>query len=113
MKGAAGTGPNAVPAPRDPAPQVRLPCCDDHEGASPNPFVDGGLPTEATVAQVLVSENTDHYCSIDRHRFTPARASRSFDAGGLREQAAFHLRPLDERLLGERRQRPRHTDWRV
>ena len=57
--------------------------CRACEGAvvqapAPARLIEGGLPTEATVAHVLVSKNTQiTFRSIDRPRFTPGRGSTS------------------------------------
>lgn len=71
-------------------------------------LIEGGLPTEATVAQVLVSKYPDHL-PLYRQAQIYARQGIELDRSTLADwvgQAAFHLRPLHERLLGKLRQRP-------
>ncbi|MDA9421809.1 hypothetical protein XH97_06770 [Bradyrhizobium sp. CCBAU 53380] len=72
-------------------------------------MTEGGLPTEATVAQVLVSKYADHL-PLYRQAQIYARQGIELDRSTLADwvgQAAFHLRPLHERLLGKLRQRPK------
>jgi transposase len=70
-------------------------------------LIEGGLPTEATIAQVLVSKYADHL-PLYRQAQIYARQGIDLDRSTLADwvgQAAWHLRPLHERLLGKLRQR--------
>src|SRR6476659_5123187 len=70
-------------------------------------LIEGGLPTEATIAQVLVSKYADHL-PLYRQAQIYARQGIDLDRSTLADwvgQAAWHLRPLLERLLGKLRQR--------
>src|ERR1700704_818532 len=70
-------------------------------------LIEGGLPTEATVAQVLVSKYADHL-PLYRQAQIYARQGINLDRSTLADwggHAAWHLRPLHERLLGKLRQR--------
>ena len=61
----------------------------------------GGLPTEATVAHVLVSKYADHlplYRQAQIYERQGPRLDRSTLADWV-ERAAFHLRPVRERIL--------------
>jgi transposase len=69
----------------------------------------GGLPTEAIVAQVLVSKYADHLL-LDRQAQIYARQGIALDRSTLADwvgHAAWHLRPLHERLLMRLKQLPR------
>lgn len=82
-------------------PKMRLPCSRGrrHAGAGPDP--EGGLPTEATVAQVLESKYADHP-PLDRQAQIYARQGIVLDRSTLADwvgHAVFLLRPLHERLL--------------
>ena len=69
--------------------------------------IEGGLPTEATIAQVLVSEYADHLPPY-RQAQIYARQGIDLDRSTLADwvgRAAWHLRPRHERLLGKLRQR--------
>jgi len=87
---------------------VRRPkyACRACEGAvvqSPAParLIEGGLPTEATVAQVLVSKYADHL-PLYRQAQIYARQGIALDRSTLADwvgRAAWHLRPVHERLL--------------
>src|SRR6478752_4729875 len=79
------------------------------QAAAPARLIDGGLPTEGTVAQVLVSKYADHL-PLYRQAQIYARQGIELDRSTLADwvgQAAFHLRPLHERLLGRLKQRPK------
>jgi transposase len=68
---------------------------------APARLIEGGLPTEATVAQVLVSKYADHL-PLYRQAQIYARQGIHLDRSTLADwvgHAAFHLRPLHERLL--------------
>jgi transposase len=92
-------------------PKYACRACEDGIMQAPAParLIEGGLPTEATVAQVLVSKYADHL-PLYRQAQIYARQSIELDRSTLADwvgQAAFHLRPLHERLLGKLRQRPK------
>jgi len=79
------------------------------QAPAPPRLIEGGLPTEATVAQVLVSKYADHL-PLYRQAQIYARQGIELDRSTLADwvgQAAFHRRPLHERLLGKLRQRPK------
>jgi transposase len=68
--------------------------------AAPSRLIEGRLPTEATVAQVLVSKYADHLPLYRRLRFTPGRTSTStVRPGRLGWPAAFILQPVHERRM--------------
>src|SRR5665811_1043591 len=72
-------------------------------------LIEGGLPTEATVAQVLVSKYADHL-PLYRQAQIYARQGINLDRSTLADwvgHAAWHLRPLHERLLMRLRELPR------
>ena len=92
-------------------PKYACRACEDGVIQAPAParLIEGGLPTEATVAQVLVSKYADHL-PLYRQAQIYARQGIELDRSTLADwvgQAAFHLRPLHERLLGKLRQRPK------
>jgi len=65
-------------------------------------LIEGGLPTEATVAQVLISKYADHL-PLYRQSQIYARQAIILDRSTLADwvgRAAWHLRPVHERLLG-------------
>lgn len=71
------------------------------QAAAPARLIEGGLPTEATVAQVLVSKYADHL-PLYRQTQIYARQAVNLDRSTLADwvgHAAWHLRPLQERLL--------------
>src|ERR1700754_3059725 len=71
------------------------------QAPAPSRLIEGGLPTEATVAQVLVSKYADHL-PLYRQAQIYARQGITLDRSTLADwvgHAAFHLRPLHERLL--------------
>ncbi|NVL89319.1 transposase, partial [Escherichia coli] len=71
------------------------------QAVAPARLIEGGLPTEATVAQVLVSKYADHL-PLYRQAQIYARQGIALDRSTLADwvgHAAFHLRPLHERLL--------------
>src|SRR6266404_3210435 len=83
--------------------------CEDGVTQAPAParLIEGGLPTEATVAQVLVSKYADHL-PLYRQAQIYARQGIDLDRSTLADwvgHAAWHLRPLHERLLVKLRQR--------
>jgi hypothetical protein len=67
------------------------------------------MPTEATIAQVLVSKYADHL-PLYRQAQIYARQGIDLDRSTLADwvgQAAWHLRPLQERLLARLKERSR------
>jgi hypothetical protein len=71
------------------------------QAPAPARLIEGGLPTEATVAQVLVSKYADHL-PLYRQTQIYAREGINLDRSTLADwvgQAAWHLRPLHARLL--------------
>lgn len=71
------------------------------QAAAPARLIEGGLPIEATVAQVLVSKYVDHL-PLYRQAQIYARQGITFDRSALADwvgRAAFLLRPVQERLL--------------
>jgi transposase len=79
--------------------------CDDGVVQAPAParVIEGGLPTDALVAQVLVSKYADHL-PLYRQAQIYARQGISLDRSTLADwvgRAAWHLRPVHERLLAQ------------
>ncbi|WP_395683118.1 IS66 family transposase [Inquilinus sp.] len=77
--------------------------CEDVVVQAPAParLIEGGLPTEATVAQVLVSKYADHL-PLYRQAQIYARQGIALDRSTLADwvgRAAFLLRPVHGRLL--------------
>jgi len=77
--------------------------CEDVVVQAPAParLIEGGLPTEATVAQVLVSKYADHL-PLYRQAQIYARQGVNLDRSTLADwvgRAAFLLRPIHDRLL--------------
>lgn len=71
------------------------------QASAPARLIEGGLPTEATVAQVLVSKYADHM-PLYRQAQAYGRQGISLDRSTLADwvgRAAWLLRPLHERLL--------------
>src|SRR5690349_6485871 len=71
------------------------------QAAAPGRLIEGGLPTEATVAQVLVSKYADHL-PLYRQAQIYSRQGLDLDRSTLADwvgRAAFLLRPVHERLL--------------
>ena len=71
------------------------------QAPAPARLIEGGLPTEATVAQVLVSKYADHL-PLYRQAQIYARQGVNLDRSTLADwvgHAAFMLRPVHERLL--------------
>lgn len=84
-------------------PKYACRACEDGvlQAEAPARLIEGGLPTEATVAQVLVSKYADHL-PLYRQAQIYARQGIHLDRSTLADwvgHAAFHLRPLHERLL--------------
>ena len=77
--------------------------CEDGVVQAPAParLIEGGMPTEATIAQVLVSKYADHL-PLYRQAQIYARQGVDLDRSTLADwvgHATWHLRPLHERLL--------------
>ena len=71
------------------------------QALAPARLIEGGLPTEATVAQMLVSKFADHL-PLYRQAQIYARQGVALDRSTLADwvgRAAFLLRPVHERLL--------------
>ena len=71
------------------------------QAPAPARLIEGGMPTEATIAQVLVSKYADHL-PLYRQAQIYARQGIDLDRSTLADwvgHAAWHLRPLHERLL--------------
>ena len=71
------------------------------QASAPSRLIEGGLPTEATVAHVLVSKYADHL-PLYRQAQIYGRQGINLDRSTLADwvgRAAWHLRPLHERLL--------------
>jgi transposase len=90
-------------------PKYACRTCEDGIMQAPAParLIEGGLPTEATIAQVLVSKYADHL-PLYRQAQIYARQGIDLDRSTLADwvgHAAWHLRPLHERLLVKLRQR--------
>jgi transposase len=86
-----------------PPAQICLPGLRELVVQAPAParLIEGGLPTEATVAQVLVSKYADHL-PLYRQAQIYARQGINLDRSTLADwvgRAAFLLRPVHERLL--------------
>src|ERR1700692_2917810 len=92
-------------------PKYACRACEEVVVQAPAParLIEGGLPTEATVAQVLVSKYADHL-PLYRQAQIYARQGITLDRSTLADwvgHAAWHLRPLHERLLMRLRELPR------
>lgn len=71
------------------------------QASAPARLIEGGLPTEATVAHVLVSKYADHL-PLYRQAQIYARQGVNLDRSTLADwvgRGAWHLRPVHERLL--------------
>src|SRR5271168_2362 len=84
-------------------PKYACRACEDVvvQAPVPNRLIEGGIPTEATVAQVLVSKYADHL-PLYRQAQIYARQGVNLDRSTLADwvgRAAFLLRPVHERLL--------------
>ena len=91
-------------------PKYACRACEDVVVQAPAParLIEGGLPTEATVAQVLVSKYADHL-PLYRQAQIYARQGITLDRSTLADwvgRAAWLLRPVQERLLMRSRVRP-------
>ncbi|MGD0188090.1 MAG: IS66 family transposase [Roseiarcus sp.] len=88
-------------------PKYACRACEDVVVQAPAPMrlIEGGLPTEATVAHVLVSKYADHlplYRQAQIYERQGLRLDRSTLADWV-GRAAFHLRPVRERILADLR----------
>jgi transposase len=84
-------------------PRYACRSCEDVVVQAPAParLIEGGLPTDGTVAQVLVSKYADHL-PLYRQAQILARQGVMLDRSTLSDwvgRAAFLLRPIHERLL--------------
>jgi transposase len=84
-------------------PKYACRTCEDLVVQAPAParLIEGGLPTDATVAQVLVSKYADHL-PLYRQSQIYARQGVTLDRSTLADwvgRAAFLLRPVHQRLL--------------
>jgi len=71
------------------------------QAPAPSRLIEGGLPTEALVAHVVVAKYADH-CPLYRQAQIYARQGIALDRSTLADwvgRAAWYLRPLHERLL--------------
>jgi transposase len=93
-------------------PKYACRSCEDGVLQAPAParLIEGGMPTEATIAQVLVSKYADHLPLYRQAQIYARQGGIDLDRSTLADwvgHAAWHLRPLHERLLVKVRQRPR------
>ena len=84
-------------------PKYACRACEEGVAQAPAParLIEGGLPTEAIVAHVLVSKYADHL-PLYRQAQIYARQGIDLDRSTLADwvgRAAWHLRPVHERLL--------------
>jgi transposase len=84
-------------------PKYACRACEDVVVQAPAParLIEGGIPTEATVAQLLVSKYADHL-PLYRQAQIYARQGVTLDRSTLADwvgRAAFLLRPVQERLF--------------
>jgi transposase len=88
-------------------PKYACRACEDVVVQAPAPprLIEGGLPTEATVAHVLVAKYADHlplYRQAQIYERQGLRLDRSTLADWV-GRAAFHLRPIRKRILAHLR----------
>ncbi len=86
-------------------PKYACRTCQDVVVQAPAParLIEGGLPTEATVTQVLISKYADHL-PLYRQAQIYARQGIALDRSTLADwvgRAAFLLRPIHQRLLDQ------------
>lgn len=84
-------------------PKYACRACEEGVVQAPAPMrlIEGGLPTEATIAHVLVSKYADHL-PLYRQAQIYARQGINLDRSTLADwvgRAAWHLRPVHARLL--------------
>ena len=92
-------------------PKYACRACEDGVVQAPAParLIEGGLPTDGTVAQVLVSKYADHL-PLYRQAQIYARQGLTLDRSTLADwvgRAAFHVRPVHERLLAKLKASPK------
>lgn len=92
-------------------PKYACRACEDVvvQAQAPARLIEGGMPTEATVAQVLVSKYADHL-PLYRQAQIYARQGIRLDRSTLADwvgRAAWHLRPVHERLLDKLKASPK------
>ncbi len=92
-------------------PKYACRACQEGVVQAPAParLIEGGLPTDATIAQVLVSKYADHL-PLYRQAQILARQGISLDRSTLADwvgRAAFLLRPVHERLLAKLKASPK------
>jgi transposase len=92
-------------------PKYACRACEDGVVQAPAPgrLIEGGLPTDGTVAQVLVAKYADHL-PLYRQAQIYARQGLTLDRSTLADwvgRAAFHLRPVHERLLDKLKASPK------
>src|SRR5215204_4938042 len=92
-------------------PKYACRACEDGVVQAPAParLIEGGLPTDGTVAQVLVAKYADHL-PLYRQAQIYARQGLTLDRSTLADwvgRAAFHLRPVHERLLAKLKASPK------
>ena len=92
-------------------PKYACRACEDVIVQAPAParLIEGGLPTEATVAHVIVSKYADHL-PLYRQAQIYERQGLLLDRSTLADwvgRAAFHLRPIRERILACLRSSPK------
>ncbi|MFD0461696.1 IS66 family transposase [Microvirga aerilata] len=79
------------------------------QAPAPARVIEGGLPTDALIAQVLVSKYADHL-PLYRQAQIYARQGISLDRSTLADwvgRAAWHLRPVHDHLLAQLKTSPR------
>ena len=86
-------------------PKYACRACEEIVVQAPAParLIEGGIPTEATVAQVLVLKYADHL-PLYRQAQIYKRQGIDLDRSTLADwvgRVAWHLRPLHQRLLGQ------------
>lgn len=92
-------------------PRYACRACEDVVVQKPAParLIEGGLPTETAIALVLVAKYADHL-PLYRQSQIYARQGIRLDRSTLADwvgRAAFHLRPIHERLLAILRASPK------
>jgi transposase len=92
-------------------PKYACRACEDVVVQAPAParLIEGGLPTDTTLAQVLVSKYADHL-PLYRQAQIYARQGVSLDRSTLADwvgRAAFLLRPVHQRLLDKLKASPK------
>ncbi|MCV9937126.1 transposase [Boseaceae bacterium BT-24-1] len=96
-----------IPCARLHRPKYACRSCEDVV-SGPGPLIEGGIPTEATVAHLLVSKYADHL-PLYRQAQIYARQRVVLDRSTLADwvgRAAFLLRPVHERMLAALKSSP-------